>query len=40
MNEADHHLLTPRSVGDSQSEMAEIVLPNDANPLNACSVAV
>jgi len=27
--------LTPRPVKDSQSEMAEIVLPNDANPLNA-----
>jgi acyl-CoA hydrolase len=26
---------TPRPVRDSQSEMAEIVLPNDANPLNA-----
>lgn len=25
--------LAPRSVCDSQSEMAEIVLPNDANPL-------
>lgn len=25
--------LTPRPVRDSQSEMAEIVLPNDANPL-------
>jgi len=28
-------LLLPRPVRDSQSEMAEIVLPNDANPLNA-----
>jgi acyl-CoA hydrolase len=28
-------LLVPRPVGDSQSEMAEIVLPNDANPLAA-----
>src|SRR5207247_10298361 len=28
-------LLNPRSVRDSQSEMAEIVLPNDANPLGA-----
>ena len=28
-------LLTPRPVRDSQSEMAEIVLPNDANPLAA-----
>ncbi len=27
--------LTPRAVSESQSEMAEIVLPNDANPLNA-----
>src|SRR5437764_6685305 len=27
--------LTPRPVRESQSEMAEIVLPNDANPLNA-----
>ncbi len=27
--------LTPRLVRDSQSEMNEIVLPNDANPLNA-----
>ncbi|MGD0569807.1 MAG: acyl-CoA thioesterase [Candidatus Sulfotelmatobacter sp.] len=27
--------LEPRSVRDSQSEMAEIVLPNDANPLGA-----
>jgi len=27
--------LTPRSVRDSQSEMTEIVLPNDANPLIA-----
>jgi len=25
----------PRPVSDSQSEMVEIVLPNDANPLNA-----
>ncbi len=28
-------MLTPRPVRDSQSEMAEIVLPNDANPLAA-----
>jgi acyl-CoA hydrolase len=28
----DHHHL-PRPVKDSQSEMAEVVLPNDANPL-------
>lgn len=25
--------LTPRTVAESQSEMAEVVLPNDANPL-------
>jgi acyl-CoA hydrolase len=25
--------LTPRPVADSQSEMAEVVMPNDANPL-------
>ena len=31
----DHDLLLPRPVRDSQSEMAEIVLPNDANPLGA-----
>jgi acyl-CoA hydrolase len=30
-----HDTLTPRPVQDSQSEMAEIVLPNDANPLGA-----
>jgi acyl-CoA hydrolase len=29
------HLLLPRPVHDSQSEMTEIVLPNDANPLGA-----
>jgi acyl-CoA hydrolase len=28
-------MLLPRPVCDSQSEMAEIVLPNDANPLGA-----
>ncbi|MGA2022191.1 MAG: acyl-CoA thioesterase [Candidatus Sulfotelmatobacter sp.] len=28
-------ILTPRPVRDSQSEMAEIVLPNDTNPLGA-----
>jgi acyl-CoA hydrolase len=33
MNEADHQ--TPRPVRESQSEMAEPVLPNDANPLGA-----
>lgn len=31
----DEDLLNPRPVRDSQSEMAEIVLPNDANPLGA-----
>ena len=30
-----HDPLRPRPVGDSQSEMNEIVLPNDANPLGA-----
>lgn len=30
-----HDTITPRPVQDSQSEMAEIVLPNDANPLGA-----
>jgi len=34
MTEIDEPLM-PRPVRDSQSEMAEIVLPNDANPLNA-----
>jgi acyl-CoA hydrolase len=29
------HALESRAVRDSQSEMAEIVLPNDANPLSA-----
>ncbi len=28
------YLMLPRPVRDSQSEMTEIVLPNDANPLN------
>ena len=32
MTDAD---LTPRPVRDSQSEMSEIVLPNDTNPLGA-----
>src|SRR4051795_2642660 len=27
------HSLSPRPVRDSQSQMAEVVLPNDANPL-------
>jgi acyl-CoA hydrolase len=32
----DHEEMNmPRPVRDSQSEMAEIILPNDANPLNA-----
>src|SRR3954452_15118986 len=31
----DHSQLLPRPVSDSQSEMNEIVLPNDANPLGA-----
>ena len=35
MNNMDPLTLTPRPVSDSVSEMAEIVLPNDANPLNA-----
>src|SRR5438045_9255328 len=34
MNEK-HDSLIPRPVADSQSEMIEIVLPNDANPLGA-----
>src|SRR6266498_4015615 len=34
MNEK-HDALIPRPVTDSQSEMIEIVLPNDANPLGA-----
>ena len=34
MSDTDHHMVA-RPVRDSQSEMAEIVLPNDANPLNA-----
>jgi len=34
MNETNS-ALTPRPIRESQSEMAEIVLPNDANPLNA-----
>ena len=29
----DGHHLPPRPVRDSQSQMAEVVLPNDANPL-------
>jgi len=34
MHEKDSSL-QPRPVSESKSEMAEIVLPNDANPLNA-----
>ncbi len=34
MNDSDG-LFLPRPVHDSQSEMTEIVLPNDANPLGA-----
>src|SRR5258706_8762834 len=30
----DHKPMRPRPVRDSKSEMTEIVLPNDANPLN------
>src|SRR6202795_1420373 len=32
---ANDATLTPRPVSESQSEMTEIVLPNDANPLMA-----
>lgn len=35
MTNDSESVLTPRPVRDSQSEMAEIVLPNDANPLGA-----
>ncbi|HET7207806.1 MAG TPA: acyl-CoA thioesterase [Terriglobales bacterium] len=35
MTDHSDHLLLPRPVRDSQSDMAEIVLPNDANPLGA-----
>ena len=34
-NDSDKSKLVPRPVHDSISEMAEIVMPNDANPLNA-----
>ncbi len=34
-NDEEARLNKPRPVRDSISEMAEIVLPNDANPLNA-----
>ena len=33
MTSTDGHSLTPRAVRDSQSQMAEVVLPNDTNPL-------
>ena len=33
MTSHDGHSLTPRPVRDSQSQMAEVVLPNDTNPL-------
>src|SRR5213075_1844972 len=33
MNEKAEAQLTPRTVAESQSEMTEVVLPNDANPL-------
>jgi acyl-CoA hydrolase len=33
MNSSEGHNLTPRAVRESQSQMAEVVLPNDANPL-------
>src|SRR3981081_1284377 len=35
MKDDDKAKLTPRPVRESISEMTEIVLPNDANPLNA-----
>jgi acyl-CoA hydrolase len=35
MNDDDKKLTRPRPVRESISEMTEIVLPNDANPLNA-----
>jgi acyl-CoA hydrolase len=35
MSEHDNLSLAPRAVSESQSEMNEIVLPNDANPLGA-----
>src|SRR6266852_4380532 len=33
MTSSDGHKLPPRPVRESQSEMAEVVLPNDGNPL-------
>jgi len=35
MTDTEQAHLVPRPVSESVSEMAEIVLPNDANPLNA-----
>src|SRR5271168_3662160 len=35
MTDTNEDPVLPRAVRDSQSEMAEIVLPNDANPLGA-----
>jgi acyl-CoA hydrolase len=35
MDMKDNNNLTPRPVSESQSEMDELVLPNDANPLGA-----
>jgi acyl-CoA hydrolase len=35
MNDDKEKLMRPRPVRESISEMAEIVLPNDANPLNS-----
>src|SRR5690349_4239342 len=35
MSDNEGGQLQPRPVSQSKSEMAEIVLPNDANPLNA-----
>jgi acyl-CoA hydrolase len=34
MTFTDGHNLAPRAVRESQSQMAEVVLPNDANPLD------
>ncbi len=38
-DDKDRAKLIPRPVRESISEMAEIVMPNDANPLNALSAA-
>jgi acyl-CoA hydrolase len=32
-HDATIHIVPPRAVSESQSQMAEVVLPNDANPL-------